>query len=217
VGVLSAFFVRGAEAIGNMGEAMVDGAIARFRAFVSDPLTALQGMNPSTFVFFETIRMLRNTGTGLGQSAAKLYIAGSSGDWEEFSGTLGEVVAPLLVGMVFGKLWSNVTRAQAISEGLPSAKCWGECFAHADGLIAGLKNEGISGSELIVNPGNKWVLSDSLGTLGEQGAIHRAVRVGGTVFDNMRPGGIPYSAWIDDLGGPQFLNPPQARLTVVPF
>src|ERR1051326_2621011 len=72
----------GAEAIGNMGEAMVDGAIARFRAFVSDPLTALQGMNPSTFVFFETIRMLRNTGTGLGQSAAKLYIAGSSGDWE---------------------------------------------------------------------------------------------------------------------------------------
>jgi hypothetical protein len=201
-----------------MGEAIVDGTIARFQALISDPLSALRTMsNPSLMVFNGSVNMIISTGTGLGQSAAKLYIAASSGDAEEFAGTLGEVAAPLLVGMVFGKLWSNVTRAQAISEGLPSANCWGECFAHADGLIAGLKNEGISGSELIVNPGNKWVFSDSLGPLGEQGAIHRAVRVGGTVFDNMRPGGIPYSAWIDDLGGPQFLNPPQARLTVVPF
>jgi hypothetical protein len=88
-----------------MGESMVDGAVERFQTLVSDPFTLLGMMsNPSDFIVSESAKMIINTGTELGQSAAKLYIAASSGDAEEFSGTLGEVAAPWIVGMAFGKL-----------------------------------------------------------------------------------------------------------------
>lgn len=121
-GVLSAFLVRGVEAIGNMGESMVDAAVGRFQTLVSDPFTALQMLNnPSEFAFNESVNMIVNTGIGLGQSAAKLYIAGSSGDWENFFGTLGEVAAPWLVVAAFGKLGGGRAAQAEVAEGEAAA------------------------------------------------------------------------------------------------
>ena len=35
---------------------------------------------------------------------------------------------------------------------------------------------------------------------------HTVVRVGDTVFDNFRPGGIPYAEFVADLGGSAFFG-----------
>jgi hypothetical protein len=70
-----------------------------------------------------------------------------------------------------------------------------------------------------LDPGNKWIYSDKFGPkpLGDKGVPHRAVRVGDAVFDNMNPNGIPYSEWVDDLGGKQFTTLPHADLKEIPF
>jgi len=80
-----------------------------------------------------------------------------------------------------------------------------------------LIKEGVNGFKIVIDPGNKFVLSDTLGQLGAKGANHEAIRVGDTVFDNLRPQGIPYKDFINDLGGREFLQPPFATFDKIGF
>jgi hypothetical protein len=107
--------------------------------------------------------------------------------------------------------------ARAVSLRLRSAGIWGECFQHADDLIAKLSSSGIHGTKIVIDVEDKFVYSDAHGALGVQGAQHVAVRIGDVVFDNLSPGGIGYAAWVNDLGGPQFLRAPFANVTETSF
>ena len=148
--------------------------------------------------------------------AAAIGFAAGTGDCE--GGMSAVLTAVPVLGMVrhVGRA-GRVRSARRISESLPSANCWGECFAHARGLKAGLRRKGINGKEITVDAGEKYVYSNAHGALGAQGAVHKAIRVGDTVFDNMSPGGLPWSEWIDDLGGKVFTQSPHAILTEILF
>ncbi len=47
--------------------------------------------------------------------------------------------------------------------------------------------------------------------------LHQAILKDGIVFDNLRPNGINYSDWINDLGGKFYTTPPQALVTSIKF
>ncbi len=87
-----------------------------------------------------------------------------------------------------------------------------------DALQEGLKEAGIHGTRIDISVGKgitPW--SDTLGPLAERDRGHSAIRVGDTVFDNFRPGGISYSEFIEDLGGNQFFGTPFVKMVETRF
>ncbi len=51
------------------------------------------------------------------------------------------------------------------------------------------------------------IWSDRLRTNITDTGDHVAIQVGELVFDNLNPDGIPLSEWINDFGGPSFVQP----------
>ena len=52
------------------------------------------------------------------------------------------------------------------------------------------------------NPSLHSIYSDELGAVISENGFHRAVQVGDLVFDNLRPNGMPYQQWLEDLHTP---------------
>lgn len=113
---------------------------------------------------------------------------------------------------------SDAARAKALARQVPAQ--WTErlkCRQFADSLQAKLKAEGIHGTRLEIRVRNGvTVLSDSVGALSEKGSAHTAIMVDGIVFDNMRPGGIPFDSFIRGLGGPAYIGVPGASQSQFP-
>ena len=107
-----------------------------------------------------------------------------------------------------------VDKARDLASRLPSElRCWGQCKQFASALQEGLQQLGVKGTRIEIQVGKGITpVSDTVGVLAERGVGHAAVRVGDTVFDNLRPGGIPYQEFIDDLGGSSFFGTPFVRL-----
>lgn len=115
------------------------------------------------------------------------------------------------------KASKGVATARAVAGELPAGvKCLHKCMDFSEGLEAGLKAKGVQGTRIDIETG-VFVYSDEFGALGAQGSPHRAVQVGDTIFDNMRPGGVPAQQFWDDLGGDMVLDSPAFRVTRTDF
>jgi hypothetical protein len=101
-----------------------------------------------------------------------------------------------------------VEAARKVAGGLSSSlKCFGRCADFASALQTGLQKAGVTGMRIDIQVGKGITpYSSKFGALAERGRGHSAIRVGDTVFDNFRPGGVPYSEFVDDLGGAQFFG-----------
>ena len=92
-----------------------------------------------------------------------------------------------------------------------------QCVECTNAIVKALKKEGLSGEviDLISNgsgiPGG--IYSDRFGGFISTNGKHRAVPIGGLVFDNHNPSGTPYQNWIDDL----HTHPSFQPLIVTPF
>jgi len=108
----------------------------------------------------------------------------------------------------------GVSTAQKIAGKIPSRqKCFGRCSDFADALQKGLQKAGVSGTRIHIQVGKGITpYSNKFGALAERGRGHTAIRVGDTVFDNFRPEGVPYSEFIDDLGGADFFGTPFVKV-----
>jgi len=97
-------------------------------------------------------------------------------------------------------------------------KCFGRCADFANALQRELQKAGVSGTRIEIQVG-KWITpySNKFGALAERGRNHTAIRVGDTVFDNFRPGGVSYSDFIADLGGSDFFGTPFVRVLEAAF
>ncbi|MBI9092930.1 MAG: RHS domain-containing protein [Desulfobacterium sp.] len=110
-----------------------------------------------------------------------------------------------------------VTAAREAASGIPAKfKKKFECKDFANELEGRLRARGISGTRLEMKTRTGYILSNSHGNITETGE-HIAIRVEDTVFDNLRPDGIPYDDWIEDLGGRQYTEPPTALISEVLF
>ncbi|WP_438012061.1 papain fold toxin domain-containing protein [Sorangium sp. So ce321] len=99
-----------------------------------------------------------------------------------------------------------------------SLKCFGRCADFANVLQKGLQKQGVSGTRIEIQVGKGITpYSNKFGALAERGRGHTAVRVGDAVFDNFRPGGVPYSEFIDDLGGSDFFGTPFVNVIEIAF
>ena len=111
---------------------------------------------------------------------------------------------------------ASATRAAArISK---SMKCFGMCKQFANKLQSALQKKGISGTRIQIDVRKHGqIISDTVGPLAGPGSPHVAIRVGDTVFDNLRSGGIPYQKFLDDIGVPDAVRLGAARLTETAF
>lgn len=115
---------------------------------------------------------------------------------------------------------ADAAKARALAREVPKKwQCYGKCIQFADRLQQDLKSAGVQGSrlEIRVTTRGMRVYSDSVGPLADANFGHSAVLVDGIVFDNMRPGGIPYAEFIQDLGGTSFFEAGHAQVTSTPF
>jgi hypothetical protein len=82
-------------------------------------------------------------------------------------------------------------------------KCYGMCQEFADRLQSALSKKGIGGVRMTIRV-RKYgrLVSDTVGPVAETGMLHEAIRVGDTVFDNLRPKGMPLGEFLRDLGLP---------------
>ncbi len=70
---------------------------------------------------------------------------------------------------------------------------------------------------------NRWMCdtsrpySNQHGTLGGTNSFHDAIRVGDTVFDNVRPNGVPFADFAADMGGFDFLRSTGAKISETVF
>jgi hypothetical protein len=111
----------------------------------------------------------------------------------------------------------DVDSAREFSRAIPSKwKKHFKCKEYANALVSKLKAQKIKGELLEMKTGTGFIQSDEFGSIATNG-VHQAVKVGDTVFDNLRPSGIKYKDWIEDLGGEIFTNPPHAKITSSPF
>jgi RHS repeat-associated protein len=91
------------------------------------------------------------------------------------------------------------------------------CKEFADALQERLQKQGIQGTRLELQAAPKMVVySDKYQNIAPNG-YHAAIRVGDTVFDNLRPEGISHADFIKDLGGEFFTRPPRMAITETPF
>lgn len=82
-----------------------------------------------------------------------------------------------------------------------------QCMDCATDIVKSLQSKGINGDILdIVTNGNKGmagnIWSDALQTNIATNGRHRAILVGGKVYDNLNPNGIIYDKWIKDFFSP---------------
>ena len=96
-----------------------------------------------------------------------------------------------------------INRAAEINKMSAASKYRGQlykCTEYADDFTKRLNKAGIQGERLTVHSTNPFgVWSNSLKKSLTKNHIHEGVRVGDKVYDNMRPNGIPYKDWLDDL------------------
>jgi hypothetical protein len=113
----------------------------------------------------------------------------------------------------------GVTTAQQVAGKISgSLKCFGRCADFANALQKGLQKAGVSGTRIEIQVGKGITpYSNKFGALAERGRSHTAIRVGDTVFDNFRPGGVPYSEFIADLGGLDFFGTPFVKVIEAAF
>jgi hypothetical protein len=113
----------------------------------------------------------------------------------------------------------NVVTAQQIAGKISqNLKCFGRCADFANSLQQGLQKAGVSGTRIEIQVGKGITpYSNKFGALAERGRSHTAIRIGDTVFDNFRPGGVPYSEFIADLGGPDFFGTPFVKVIETAF
>ncbi len=98
--------------------------------------------------------------------------------------------------------------ARKMAQMVPKNYCdHGQCMQFADEFKRLLKQGGTKGQHLEVKVGKGVrVYSNKNGSLGDPSLLHEAIKVGDLVFDNKWPNGISYKKWIDDLGGPMYLD-----------
>jgi RHS repeat-associated protein len=121
-----------------------------------------------------------------------------------------------------GGIWvhnSCVDIARAIARKIPAEfKCIGQCDAFASRMQDRLVERGVAGERIRINMGPRTnPYSNKYGSLGGTGSFHEAIRVGDTVFDNVRPGGVPLAEFVDDMGGFSFLRSQGATIESAPF
>ncbi|MCM1097617.1 MAG: hypothetical protein NC427_06080 [Ruminococcus flavefaciens] len=80
----------------------------------------------------------------------------------------------------------------------------GKCDEFAQSLVNALDEKGIP-YQIIRIDSKYGIYSDKAAMSIGQG-YHYGVQVGNTVYDNMTPGGIELSTWLEDLGLTQGLN-----------
>lgn len=83
-----------------------------------------------------------------------------------------------------------------------------KCKEFENELESKMKENGISGEkiEIRTNYGRGYIYSDNLKTDISTNGYHCGIEVDGYVFDNLNPTGVPYSQWINDLGGEGFFD-----------
>ena len=83
-----------------------------------------------------------------------------------------------------------------------------KCKEFESELESKMKENGISGEkiEIRTNYPSDYIYSDNLKTDISTNGYHCGIEVDGYVFDNLNPTGVPYSQWINDLGGEEFFE-----------
>ncbi len=81
-----------------------------------------------------------------------------------------------------------------------------KCTDYANELEKGMKENGINGERVkIVSKTSKYISSDEFGMISSN-EYHEGIKIGDTLFDNLRPNGIDYSDWLRDMGYYDFPN-----------
>jgi len=148
--------------------------------------------------------------------AANFGVAG--GTWFVTS-QAGRVAGEAAEGAARGAARNSVASAARSATRISSSvKVFGMCQEFASRLQTALQRKGISGALIRIDVRkNGQLISDTVGPVAAPGGSHFAIRVGDTVFDNLRAGGISFQEFLADLGVPDAVRLGAARVTETTF